>query len=183
MSHDRRPYRLVRSGRYRDRVILTRTAAAAETAQLAAAVAEMVRPRDLLLLSGDLGAGKTTFTQGFGRGLGVDEQITSPTFTLVRSYEGRLSLFHLDVYRLGIDEVADLGLSELLDGDAVTVIEWGDTIAPLLGADRLEVRIHLAEGDDDRLIEIETVGSWAARDRALRAALAPWIADEDSTPC
>lgn len=164
-------------------MIVTRTASAADTAQLAAAVAEMVRPTDLLLLSGDLGAGKTTFTQGFGRGLGITEQITSPTFTLVRGYEGRLRLFHLDVYRLSAEEIPDLGLAEILDGDAVTLIEWGDRIVPLLGPDRLEVRIRLGDGDDDRVIEFETVGRWTARDRTLRAAVAPWSDGGDSQRC
>lgn len=164
-------------------VIVVHTSSAEATAQLAAAIAELVRPTDLLLLSGDLGAGKTTFTQGFGRGLGVTEQITSPTFTLVRSYEGRLTLHHLDIYRLSIDEVIDLGLNEMLDGEAVTLIEWGDIVAPLLGADRLEVRLRLGEGDDDRVIELEAVGRWAARDRAVRAAVAPWHLDDGAQRC
>jgi len=164
-------------------VIVVHTDSAAATAHLAAAIAELARPTDLLLLSGDLGAGKTAFTQGFGRGLGVSEQITSPTFTLVRSYEGRLTLHHLDIYRLSIDEVVDLGLNEMLDGDAVTLIEWGDVIAPLLGADRLEVRLRLGDGDDDRVIELEPVGRWAARERAVRAAVAPWCVEEGPASC
>ena len=80
--------------------LVARTASVLETRDLAAALAELARPSDLLVLVGDLGAGKTAFTQGFGRGLGIDEQITSPTFALVRSYTGRLDLYHLDVYRL-----------------------------------------------------------------------------------
>ena len=97
---------------------------------------------DLLLLVGDLGAGKTAFTQGFGAGLGVEDQVTSPTFSLVRQYEGRLDLNHLDVYRLEqVSEALDLGLSELLDEGAVTGIEWGDTILPALLSDYLVVRI------------------------------------------
>lgn len=155
--------------------VLTETAE--ETRRLGAAVAELARPADLLLLSGDLGAGKTTFSQGFGAGLGVDESITSPTFTIVRSYRGRLPLHHLDVYRLEQpEEVADLGLGELLDDDAVTLVEWGEHIAPLLGStDHLEVRIHLTEVDDERAFTFEPVGtSWLARSRALRSVLAPW---------
>ncbi len=163
-------------------MIVARTSSAAGTAELGEALAEVARPSDLILLSGDLGAGKTTFCQGFGRGLGVDDQITSPTFTLARTYSGRLDLHHLDVYRLdGLDEVGDLGLNELLDEGAVTVIEWGDTIVPLLGADRLEIRIHLGEGDDDRVLEIEPAGRWAARDRVLRTTLDRWIGN--GAPC
>ena len=151
------------------------------TLDLAAAIAELVRTTDLILLSGDLGAGKTTFCQGFGRGLGIDDQITSPTFTIMRSYTGRLDLHHLDVYRLDqLDEVADLGLNEILDDDSVTLIEWGDTIAPALGSiDHLEVRINLGENDDDRLFVFELVGhGWAARRRALASVIAPWLAEE-----
>jgi len=123
--------------------LVARTASALETRDLAAALAELARPSDLLVLVGDLGAGKTAFTQGFGRGLGIDEQITSPTFALVRSYTGRLDLYHLDVYRLEqVSEALDLGLSELLDDGSVTVIEWGDTIAPALPHDYLEVHLR-----------------------------------------
>ena len=123
--------------------LVARTASVLETRDLAAALAELARPSDLLVLVGDLGAGKTAFTQGFGRGLGIDEQITSPTFALVRSYTGRLDLYHLDVYRLEqVSEALDLGLSELLDDGSVTVIEWGDRIAPALPHDYLEVHLR-----------------------------------------
>lgn len=162
--------------------ITASTSSVAETRALAAALAELTRPGDLLLLVGDLGAGKTAFAQGFGAALGVMDPITSPTFTLVRTYRGRLELHHLDVYRIGqLDEVLDLGLQELLDGDAVTLIEWGDVIAPALAAEYLEVRIELAEGDDDRRITLTPVGSrWMARSRALAAAVARWTTTEGS---
>jgi tRNA threonylcarbamoyladenosine biosynthesis protein TsaE len=155
------------------------TTGAEHTRGLAAALAELSRPGDVVLLAGDLGAGKTAFAQGFGRALGVDEAITSPTFTLVNRYDGRLPFYHLDVYRLDrLDEVADLGLAEFLDEGGVMLIEWGDTITPVLPADYLEVRIELGDGDDDRTFELRTVGSrWAARQRALAAALAPWKID------
>jgi tRNA threonylcarbamoyladenosine biosynthesis protein TsaE len=147
-----------------------------QTRDLAAAVAELARAGDLVLLVGDLGAGKTAFAQGFGAALGVGEPITSPTFTLARQYQGRLELNHLDVYRLEqLEEVLDLGLQELLDGASVTLIEWGDTILPALPADYLEVQLTYGEGDDDRSIHFRPVGPrWAARTRALTAALAGW---------
>ena len=156
--------------------ITARTSGAEATRRLAAAVAELARPGDVVLLAGDLGAGKTAFAQGFGTALGVDEPITSPTFTLVNRYEGRLPLHHLDVYRLDrLEEVSDLGLEEFLDEGGVVLIEWGDRITPVLPADFLEVRITLGEGDDDRVLEFAAVGSrWSARHRALTAALAPW---------
>lgn len=143
------------------------------TRALAAALSELVRPLDLILLVGDLGAGKTAFAQGFGRGLGVEEPITSPTFALVQGYEGRLRMHHLDVYRLeGVAETSDLGLSELLDDDAVTLIEWGDTIAGVLPRDFLEVRITFGDGPDDRVIELSPVGpSWRGRIGALAAVV------------
>ena len=161
--------------------IVATTSSASATADLAAALAELAQPFDLLLLTGDLGAGKTAFCQGFGRGLGIDEQITSPTFTLVRSYTGRLDLYHLDVYRLEqLEEVVDLGLSELLDDGSVTVIEWGDVIAPALPQDYLEVRIRLGAGDDERVLDLQPVGQrWSARMRALTTALSPWIEGAD----
>jgi tRNA threonylcarbamoyladenosine biosynthesis protein TsaE len=158
-------------------VILAVTRSVDETRALAAALAELARPGDIIVLAGDLGAGKTAFAQGYGAELGVRDRITSPTFTLVSQYrDGRLPLNHLDVYRLEqIEEVLDLGLTELLDEGGVTLIEWGDTITPALPADFLEVRIRLGEGDDDRVLEIQTVGPrWSARSRALSTALGPW---------
>ena len=148
-----------------------------QTRELAAAVAELARPGDLLLLVGDLGAGKTAFVQGFGTALGIEEPITSPTFTLARQYQGRLELNHLDVYRLEqVEEVLDLGLQELLDGTSATLIEWGDTILPALPADYLEVHLSYGEGDDDRMLRFRPVGArWGARSRALGAALGPWV--------
>lgn len=148
-----------------------------ETRALAGALAELARPGDLVLLAGDLGAGKTAFTQGFGAALGVTERITSPTFTLANQHQGRLVLHHLDVYRIEqLAEVLDIGLPELLDEGGVTVIEWGDAIVPALPADFLLIQITLGDGDDDRTFELTTTGSrWAARRHALQAALAPWL--------
>lgn len=158
--------------------ITAATTSILQTRALAAALAELARPGDLFLLVGDLGAGKTAFSQGFGAALGVTEPITSPTFTLARVYTGRLEMNHLDVYRLAqLEEVLDLGLQELLDGDAVTLIEWGDVIAPALGAEYLEVRLAFGPSDDDRVITLTPHGTrWMARARALAAAAAPWAA-------
>ena len=152
-----------------------RTTSVDATRALAAAVAGLARVGDLVLLVGDLGAGKTAFTQGFAAAIGIDEPITSPTFTLVRTYKGRLVLNHLDVYRLeNVNEAESLAIGEMLDG-GVTLIEWGDTIAPVLPADYLELRFTLGDGDDDRDLALRIVGpSWSARQRSLAEALEPW---------
>lgn len=146
------------------------TSSARETQEVASKIAALAEQGDLILLVGELGAGKTTFVQGFGRALGVDEPITSPTFTLAREYEGhRLTLHHLDVYRLEqIDEVLDLALPELLDSASVTLIEWGDAIIPALPAEYLEVRVEYGDEDDERVIGVRPVGKqWLRRETAL----------------
>lgn len=136
---------------------------------------------DLVVLAGDLGAGKTCFTQGLGRGLGIDDRITSPTFTLANRYIGRLELNHLDVYRLDdIGETLDLDLPELLEV-GVTVIEWGEEIDSALPVDHLVVRLLHGGGvdggaDDDRMIQLEAGGpEWDARLRTIEPALVPWL--------
>jgi tRNA threonylcarbamoyladenosine biosynthesis protein TsaE len=164
-------------------VIRVTTKSVDDTKALAAVLAELARPGDLMLLAGELGAGKTAFAQGFGAALGVDEPMTSPTFTLVSQYHGRLELNHLDVYRLDqLAEVADLGLAEMLDDGGVTLIEWGDVIVPALPADYLEIRLDFGLADDDRVIELLPVGArWSARERAISTAVLPWV--DGDAPC
>jgi len=146
------------------------TTSALQTQEVAASLAALVQAGDLLVLCGDLGAGKPAFTQGFGRALGVTTPITSPTFTLANRYEGdALTVNHLDVYRLShIDEVQDLGLHELIDGRSVTLVEWGDAIVGALPGGYLEVRLSLGVGPDDRLLEFRIIGpDWADREEGL----------------
>ena len=146
------------------------TTSALQTQKVASSLAALVQAGDLLVLCGDLGAGKTAFTQGFGRALGVTTPITSPTFTLANRYEGdALTVNHLDVYRLShIDEVQDLGLHELIDGRSVTLVEWGDAIVGALPGGYLEVRLSLGGGPDDRLLEFRIIGvDWADREEGL----------------
>ncbi len=147
------------------------------TAELAAALADLVEVGDLLILDGDLGAGKTRFTQGLGAGLGVEQRITSPTFTLANRYEGRLLLHHLDVYRLdSVTETLDLDLPDLLES-GVTVIEWGERIRPVLPSDHLVVALRYPEPvndhlDTDRIIEFTANGrSWTDRLRTFAARI------------
>lgn len=148
------------------------------TTALGAALGGLARPGDILLLSGDLGTGKTALTKGFATGLGVVERVVSPTFTIARDYDGRLRLHHLDVYRLDhLQEAIDLGLAELTDDGGVTLIEWGEVVIPTLPPDYLEVRMAYGEDDDERRIELIPVGAgWAARTAELVRALAPWRA-------
>lgn len=172
--------------------LVARTSAVEETKTLAGALAVLAEPGDLIVLAGDLGAGKTAFVQGFGRGLGVTEPITSPTFTLAQQYEGRLLVHHLDVYRLDqLGEVAELGLGELLDDGGVVLIEWGDAILPVLPNDYLEVRLmyppvgddEASSGDDDRRIVLHAVGpAWGRRQVSLLHAIAPWAEAPKGTP-
>lgn len=157
--------------------LVASTSGAHQTQALAAALAPLACPGDLVLLAGELGAGKTAFTQGFAAGLGVDEPVTSPTFTLVRTYPGgRLKLHHVDVYRLDhLQEALDLGLAEMVDDVAVTLIEWGDVVAPALPGDFLEVGLAYGPSDDERTLTLASVGRrWSARRRALESAVAPW---------
>jgi tRNA threonylcarbamoyladenosine biosynthesis protein TsaE len=146
-----------------------------ETRALAAHVGHLVVAGDVILLGGDLGAGKTTFTQGLGAALGVTQAITSPTFTLLRSYDGReMQLLHADVYRLEhLSEIIDLGLPELLeDGAAAAVVEWGDLAAPVLLPDYLHIQIEFGEDDDQRRFRLRPVGvGWGARRGRLAQAI------------
>ncbi len=159
-------------------MISVSTKSGEDTRELGAALAGVARPGDLILVSGDLGAGKTTLAQGFGRGLGITEPIVSPTFVLARQYAGRLPLVHADAYRMdSLLEVADLDLPDLLDGGAVAMVEWGDVIAPVVPADFLDVTIEFGAGDDDRTLSVRPVGpAWALRTGIVRSALGRWQA-------
>lgn len=157
-------------------ILRARTTGVDATRELAAVVARQAAPGDVILLAGELGAGKTAFVQGFGAAIGVEQPITSPTFTLAHQYEGQMVLHHLDVYRLErLAELDDIGVSELLDGNGVVLIEWGDAIAPALPNDYLEITLRYGEGDDDRHLELRCVGGrWSARHRTLGEQLLPW---------
>jgi tRNA threonylcarbamoyladenosine biosynthesis protein TsaE len=155
--------------------LVGRTSSAQQTRALAARIGQLVVAGDVILLGGDLGAGKTTFTQGLAGALGVTDQVTSPTFTLLRSYEGReMQLLHADVYRLDhMYEIIDLGLPELLEEGAAAVVEWGDLAAPVLLPDYLHIQIEFGKDDDERGLVLRPVGiRWGARRKRLAEALA-----------
>jgi len=109
----------------------------------------------VVTLDGDLGAGKTTFTQGFAKGLGVTRNVNSPTFTIMKVYTGRLPLYHMDVYRLEGGD--DIGLEEYLNGGGVAVVEWSELISDVLPPERLAITIERT-GDDSRRFLLEPIG-------------------------
>jgi tRNA threonylcarbamoyladenosine biosynthesis protein TsaE len=162
------------------RQLTLRTAAADDTRSLAAAVAQSIRPGDAVALTGELGAGKTCFVQGAARALGVERRVTSPTFTIVRDYEGDVRVVHVDVYRLDeLQDFVELGEEDLLGPDEVTFIEWGDTVAALLPDDRLEVELLLGDGHpDERVVHLRGIGAWAERIADLIPPLGPWLLEE-----
>ena len=125
-------------------------------------LASLLRPGDVVLLSGDLGAGKTLFAGGIGDGLGVDQPVVSPTFVLVRQYEGLLPLFHADIYRLGSTaEIEELELPAAAS-DGVLVVEWGEAAGQAFGDDHLLVRFTV-EDDGTRTLQLTPHGSWVGR--------------------
>lgn len=161
-----------------DLVVRTRTAE--DTVALGDALAPLLRVHDVLSLTGDLGAGKTTLVRGIAHGLGAQEHVASPTFTLVREYvSGRIPVAHVDVYRLDrVQDVVDLALDELEDGRCVLIVEWGDAIDELLPEDLLQVQMTVDDptGEDEtRTIAIRRRGSsWDERSDELTAAVRPW---------
>ena len=155
-----------------------------QTRAIAAAIARLSRPGDMIVLVGEMGAGKTAFTQGFAKALGIHEPVTSPTYTLVHTYEsGSVALHHADLYRLEhTTEVDDLALAELLDDRSIMVVEWGDVVdlGPHL---RIELRVDENDADDRGEVEVpqgrrlaisSSERRWAPRWERLEAALQEW---------
>ena len=132
---------------------------AAQTQRVGARLGELLQPGDVLLLEGDLGAGKTVLAQGIAQGLGIDDPVTSPTFTLIHEYEGRLPLYHVDLYRLaGAGDAAAIGLEEYIYGEGVTVIEWPDRAGRLLPADHLSIALR-SIADTKRALRFSPIGA------------------------
>ena len=152
--------------------MIVRTTSASETRAVGAAIASCLAPGDVVVLGGDLGSGKTTIAQGIAAALGVTEPVVSPTFAIVREYEGRVPIAHVDVYRLDrVQELHDLGLEEIFDGTRVVMVEWGELVGPVLPGDRVVVRMRHDEDDDDaRVIAVSAEGS--ARSPSLTSLLA-----------
>lgn len=135
------------------------TKSAEETSRLGKIIGEKLKQGDIISLNGDLGAGKTHMTKGLAEGLGVFDYITSPTFTIVNEYEGRLPLYHFDVYRIDdIQEMYEIGFDEYLFGKGVSIIEWGDIVKELLPENTIHIDIKIVD-DTTREINIEDKGS------------------------
>lgn len=112
-----------------------------ETTKLATTIATLLRPGDVLTLEGELGVGKTAFTKGLAEGLGITDTVTSPTFTIIKEYEGKLPLYHMDAYRLEHSE-EDIGFEEYFSGSGVCVVEWARFIEDYLPKERLNITIE-----------------------------------------
>lgn len=126
------------------------------TKKIAAMLANQLDSGDVITLSGNLGAGKTTFTKGLAAELGIKRAVTSPTFTIMKEYKGRIPLYHIDAYRLE-DSEEDIGFEEYLEGDGVTVIEWAHFIEHFLPQDRLEIIIDY-HNETSRSISLQAKG-------------------------
>jgi tRNA threonylcarbamoyladenosine biosynthesis protein TsaE len=172
----------MRSARAADKPLSTVTDSPAATLELAARLAPLAEPGDVVLLVGDLGSGKTVFAQGFAAALGVTGPVTSPTFALLRHYRCGAgspvrTLIHADVYRTGsVAEVADLALAELVEEGAVALVEWGDVAASALGESALVVALEAPDPvgvPERRAVTFEVRGRWRERAGAVAAALEP----------
>jgi tRNA threonylcarbamoyladenosine biosynthesis protein TsaE len=142
------------------------------TRALGEALGLVVEPGDVILLSGDLGAGKTTLVQGLARGLSVSDAVQSPTFTFVHLHEGRVPLAHVDLYRIGdAEELADLGLDDLLYGDGVAAVEWGERFLPYFAQGSLDITLsYPPAGEEGRQVTV------CARGERAELLLARWTA-------
>lgn len=135
------------------------------TERLAAALAQLAQPGTVIALDGDLGAGKTAFSQLFAKHLGVKDTVNSPTFTLIKEYEGRLPFYHMDVYRLSLDEADELGLDEYFYGNGVTLVEWASLIDELLPEGVLRIYVETVSATGRRMHingQGETYEAWVS---------------------
>ena len=141
--------------------MIIETRSAKETFELGVAIGEKAQAGQVYTLNGDLGVGKTVFTQGLAKGLGITEAVKSPTFTIVQIYEeGRLPFYHFDVYRIGdIEEMDEIGFEDYIYGEGVSLIEWANLIEELLPERRTEIKIEkdLEQGFNYRKITVEEV--------------------------
>ena len=139
-----------------------------DTARLATELAQGLSPGSLVALEGDLAAGKTTFSQAFARAIGVTDTVNSPTFTIIKEYEGRtFPFYHMDVYRITLLEAEELGLEEYFYGSGITLVEWASRVEPLLPKERLDVRIQRLLVSEDAVTIVPTETSNDGQSRVL----------------
>lgn len=188
MSATQRHETARRGGKARGASLALHSRSAEETRRLGEALGGLLAAGDVILLTGELGAGKTAFTQGIARGLGVPGVVNSPTFTLLKEYQGRLPLYHFDLYRIeNPAELEELGFGDYFFGDGVSVVEWAERGEPAAGtgegdeapwpADALRIRIGIA-GPQERALAFIAAGP---RGRALLAGLASAARTESET--
>lgn len=135
-----------------------------ETKEFGIKLGKLLNGGDILCLNGDLGAGKTTLTKSIGIGLGVTDYITSPTFALINEYEGRVPVYHFDVYRLeNVEDLYDLGFDDYFYGKGISIIEWADKIEKLLPEERIVLDIEKGEDENSRVINITGYGNSYSR--------------------
>ena len=169
----------------RSKAMALRSDSVERTRELGAALGSLLEPGDVVLLEGDLGAGKTALTQGIGKGLGVHGVINSPTFTILKEYSGRLPLYHFDLYRIeSPDEVTSLGFEDYFGGDGVCVVEWaergepaGPEGAPPWPASYLRLRMR-ADGPQVRRIDVTSAGQRGAQLQAAWVGAIGAVAEE-----
>ncbi|WP_256759016.1 tRNA (adenosine(37)-N6)-threonylcarbamoyltransferase complex ATPase subunit type 1 TsaE [Cohnella sp. WQ 127256] len=129
-----------------------------DTIAFAEELAKLVKPGTVLALDGDLGAGKTRFAQAFAAAIGVQGIVNSPTYTIIKEYEGaKLPFYHMDIYRLSLEEADELGLDEYFYGEGVTLIEWASLIEPILPSERLHIHLETT-GSESRKITCQPIG-------------------------
>ncbi len=137
-----------------------KTKSESETKTIGYKLGKLLKNGDILCLTGDLGAGKTTMTSAISKGLNIEDYITSPTFTIVKEYKGRYPLYHFDVYRIeDSEEMYDIGFEEYIYSDGVVIIEWANNIKDILPEDRLEISMRRTETEDERDIDFLPFGN------------------------
>ncbi len=141
-------------------MLVLHTESAEQTIELGKKIGSYLQKGDIIALQGTLAAGKTTITKGIALSLGIEEPITSPTFTLISEYDGNMPLYHLDVYRLdGVDSFIDLGTDDLLYGDGVSIIEWSDKIMSELPKDVMTIKLEVPNETESEKRTI-TIQNW-----------------------
>jgi tRNA threonylcarbamoyladenosine biosynthesis protein TsaE len=129
-----------------------------EMEQFGRRLGEFATPEDIYFLTGDLGAGKTTLTKGIALGLGINDMVKSPTYTIIREYKsGRMPLYHMDVYRVG-EAADDLGLEEYFEGDGLSVVEWGHSLGEFEPEEYLDIQIEKLDNENEREIKLVAHG-------------------------